>query len=587
MARRKKKPIVRQASPVPPGIFASSISFLSFLAGGMLAGLTFLAYFPSLGGGFILDDKVLLTQNPLIKASNGLFELWCTTKGADYWPLTYSTFWLEWRLWGMNPMGYHVVNVVLHICCCFAIWAILRKLSVPGAFFAALLFALHSVNVESVAWISQRKNLMAMVFFLLSILWYLKSEEHSSPLRQKMDRWYWLSLLAFLAAMLSKGSVAILPLLLILILWWQRPLSWRDLLLILPFFAIAAILTAINIWFQSHGTGGAFRQVSWECRLLGAGGAIWFYLYKAGLPLHLLFVFPQWQIDATNPLWWLPLAAAVIVSGVFWHYRNGWGRPLLFAWGFFCIALLPVMGFIDASFMEFSLVADHYQHLALIAVVALAAALWNVLRDRVPETNRWAVNCLAVGLLALLAAQTWRQNGDYRNEIALYEATLAKNPNSAMAHYSLGVALVDEERWPAAKEHFAQALKFKPDYYEAHNNLGGILALEKHYQEAIYQYRQALRLNPNFAQAHNNLGSSLMNVGRFSDAILEFQEAVRCQPDYLNAYVNLAMVSAAANHSEEALAAAEKALEIARSQRQLKTAATLENWLNEHRQRGN
>ena len=429
---KRKKTTVRHTSPTPPGISIASKPYLQVLGGGiLLAGLTFLAYLPSLNGGFIFDDKILLTENPLIKASDGLFRLWCTREGPDYWPVTYTTFWLEWRLWGMHSLGYHAVNVVLHIFCCFLIWVILRKLSLPGAFLAVLIFAVHPVNVESVAWIAQRKNLVAMLFLLLSILCYSKSEAQVPQLRRGMNRWYWLSLLAFLLAMLSKVSVVVLPLLLLGIICWQRKVTRGDLLRIAPFMAIAVILTGVNVWFQTHGTGAAFRNVSWGIRLLGAGGVVWFYLYKAVFPLDLAFVYPQWQIQVDNPLWWLPLLAAAIVTGVLWRYRNGWGRPFLFAWGFFCVALMPVMGFIDASFMEFSLVADHYQHLALIAVIVLAAALWSVWRDRAGKIARGAMNFLAVGVIVILALQTWRENGNYRNEITLYEATLAKNPTCA------------------------------------------------------------------------------------------------------------------------------------------------------------
>jgi protein O-mannosyl-transferase len=586
MSKHKKNRVRSPSSSVVGASFASRTSF-PFWAWGILATLVFIVYLPSLNGGFIWDDKDLLTQNPLIKASDGLYRLWCTTETIDYWPMTYTTFWFEWRLWGMNSNGYHVTNVILHILCCLLIWAILRKLSVPGAYLAVLLFAVHPVNVESVAWIAQRKNLLAMVFFLMSILAYLQFEDRSPLSRRGSMRWYGLSLMAFLLAMLSKGSVAVMPLLLLLILWWRRPLTWRDLLWMLPFFAVAAILTGVNIWFQTHGTGEVIRNASGGIRLLGAGGVVWFYLFKAVFPWNLSFVYPQWQIQVNNPMWWLPLFAVGMVTVVLWRYRNGWGRPLLFAWGFFCIALLPVMGLIDVYFMKFSLVADHYQHLALVAPIALAASLWSVWRDRTQKSNRWSMHFVAFLVLILFALQTWRQNGYYRNEIALYEATLRMNPSCPMAYYNLGVALVDEDRWLEAKERFAQALKLKPDYFEAYNNLGNVLALENNYQEAIYQYRQALRIKPEFPRAHNNLGSSLLKLGRVSDAIFEFKEAVRCDPDYLNAYMNLSQTAAAAGQSEEAINAMEKALTIARTKGETETIATLENWLKSYHDRGN
>ena len=300
----------------------------------------------------------------------------------------------------MRPAGYHVTNLILHAAEALLIWVILRKLSIPGAFLAAAIFAVHPVNVESVAWIAQRKNTMAMLFFLLSILWYLKTvipaasvgmpqvRSHGGPWEREtfssfirhpssLYFWYWLSLTAFVLAMLSKGSVVVLPVLLLGIIWWLRPVTIRDMLRTAPFFAVAAALAAVNVWFQTHGSGEVLRTASFTERLLGAGGVVWFYLYKALLPLDLDFVYPQWHIKAGNPLWWLPLLAAFAVTAVLWRYRTSWSRPLLFAWGFFCVALAPVMGFTDVGFMKYSLVADHYQHIAVIGLIALAAAGWS------------------------------------------------------------------------------------------------------------------------------------------------------------------------------------------------------------------
>ncbi len=314
------------------------------------------------------------------------------------------------------------------------IWIILRKLSIPGGFLAAIIFALHPVNVESVAWISQRKDMLAVLFFLLSILWYLKSLAGSpgsrtwAALSQEVERksrnlattspdfvppvqepvlpilhsplWYWLSFLAFVLAMLSKGSVAILPVFLLGIVWWLRPLTRQDLLRIVPFFAVAAALTVVNVWFQRHGSEVIIRSADFAQRLLGAGGVVWFYLYKALLPLNLLFIYPQWHIEPGNPLWWLPLSAVLLVTAILWQYRKTWSRPALIAWVFFCVALAPAMGFTDVFFMRYSLVADHYQHIALIPVIALLAAgfsLWR--RSLQGRAHRMATEAAALVLV--------------------------------------------------------------------------------------------------------------------------------------------------------------------------------------------
>ncbi|HEY4760081.1 MAG TPA: tetratricopeptide repeat protein, partial [Thermoguttaceae bacterium] len=553
---KRKKTSNKQVSRARSGTSVQSALPLSVLAGVVLIVVAvMLAYSPAINGGFIVDDILLLTKSELIKAADGLYRFWCSTKAPDYWPVTNSSLWIEWRLWEMNPTGYHLTNLILHIVEALLIWIILRKLSIPGAFLAAMIFAVHPVNVESVAWISQRKNVLAMLFFLLSILCYLKMEIQSSSSQNGIDRiasplapfpsplatrhsplWYWLSLVAFLLAMLSKGSVAMLPVLLLGIIWWLRPLTRWDLVRTAPFFVVAVVLTVVNMRFQRHGADEVVRNVDFAQRLLGAGGVVWFYLYKALLPLNLAFVYPQWQIEAGNLLWWLPLLAAVAVTGVLWCYRESWSRPLLFAWGFFCVALLPVMGFTDVGFMKYSLVADHYQHIAIIGLISLAAALWGIWYQRTREIARWPATAVAIVAVAALTFLTWQQCGIYRDAMTLYQDTLEKNPECWMAHYSLGVTLGMKGQTQKAIEHYKQALWFKPDYVEAHNNLGLELAQTGRPQEAIEHYQQALGHKPDFYEAYNNLGNALVQVGRTQEAIEHYLQALQLKPDNPDAH---------------------------------------------------
>ncbi len=554
-----------------------------------------LAYLPALRGDFLLDDLFLLTDNPLIQAPDGLSRFWCTTESQDYWPVTNTTLWLEWRLWGMNPAGYHLTNLILHIAASLLMWAILRKLSIPGAFLATLLFAVHPVNVESVAWISQRKNMLAMFFFLLSILWYLKQFSTSCSDNAQRNRhapsaapahgvcgpligpWYWLSLLAFLLAMLSKGSVAPLPLLLLGIVWWRRmgtvPIRhWRmglppsvsrwDIVRTMPFFIIAVVLTGVNLWFQTHGSGEVIRTASFAQRLLGAGGVLWFYLYKALLPLNLCFVYPEWHIQVGNLLWWLPLVGAVALTAVLWCYRKSWGRPFLVAWGFFCVSLLPVLGFTDVGFMKYSLVSDHYQHLALLGVMALVAAGWCGWRERLRGRAHLAADVAAVVVVAILTLLACQQSRLYRNAITLYQATLQKNPDSSWVHNNLGSVLLEAGRVQAAIKYFEQALHLNPDFAEAHNNLAGALNALGQYLTAIEHAQQALRLKSDYAPAHNNLGSALVEVGRTQEAIKHLTQALRLKPDLAEAHYNLGLALTKTGLPLEAIKHYEQALRL-------------------------
>ena len=555
---KHKKFSEKHAPQVWWGIFFPSTLPLGVLTGvAIIAVAAFIAYFPSLNGGFIWDDEFLLTKNTVIKASDGLYRIWCTSEEQDYWPVTNTTFWLEWRLWGMRSTGYHATNLVLHIAASLLIWTILRKLSIPGAFLAAVIFAVHPVNVESVAWISQRKNLLAMLFFLLSIMCYLQMETQplpeKSPYRPSVDFWYWFSLTAFVLAMLSKGSVAVLPVVLLGIIWWRRGVTKEDLIRTTPYFVAAVGFTGLNVWFQTHDLETVIRSAGFTERVLGAGGVVWFYLYKSLFPFDLVFIYPQWHVDAGNPLWWLPLSAVLIITVVLWRYRESWSRPLLFTWGFFCVALAPVMGFIDVGFMQYSLVADHYQHIAIIGVIALVAAFWGLWRQRLCGAARWAAITIVVVMAGGLTFLTWQQSGLYANAVTLYRATLEKNPECWLAYNNLGVIFAETGRTREAIEHYEQSLRFNPNYYAAHNNLANILSKTGHIQEAIEHYRQALRFNPYFFESHYNLGVVMAQTGQTREAIDHYRKALQLKPGFVDAHINLGLILVNAGQPREAI----------------------------------
>ncbi len=375
-------------------------------------------------------------------------------------------------------------------------------------------------------------------------------------------RWYWLSLAAFVLAMLSKGSAAILPVLLLGIVWFKRKVTLRDLLQILPFFAVAAGLAAWNVWYQSRDTDVLVRDADFVERMLGAGCVVWFYLYKSLLPVDLVFVYPQWHIQTVNLLWWLPLSAALILTVVLWSFRKGWGRSPLFAWGMFCASLLPVMGFVDVGFMKHSLVADHYQHIAIIAAIALASAAWSVWHQRAKGAADRAAIVIAIMPIAILTILTWRQTGLYRNPIMLYQATLEKNPQCWMAHNNLGVALGKKGRIQDAIEHCKLAIELNSGCIEAYNNLGFALAQAGRHKEAIENYQQALLFKPDYPEAHNNLGVSLDQTGRSREAIEHYAETLRLKPDYPKAYYNLGNALIHTDRPLEAVKDYEKALQL-------------------------
>ncbi len=308
-----------------------------------LVALTLLAYLPAMRGGFIWNDDTFLTGNPLIKSWDGLRRFWFTADPPDYFPLTSTSLWLEWRLWGMNPAGYHVVNVLLHALSAMLLWRVLKRLKAPGAWLAGLIFAVHPVNVESVAWITERKNTLAMALFMASLLAYLKFDEDDAP------RAYALALGLFLLALLAKTSVIMLPAVLLLCAWWRRGrIRRRDILRAIPFAALSGALALVTAWYQYHRAIAAevVRTDGFLARTAGAGWAAWFYLYKALLPAKLCFVYPRWAL-AVSFLSFLPDLLLLALLVLLWRNRRGWGRPLLFGLGYFLVSLAPVAGFLN------------------------------------------------------------------------------------------------------------------------------------------------------------------------------------------------------------------------------------------------
>jgi len=559
----------RKNPPAPPVYIAAGAL--------LIAGLATLAYWPSLHGNFVLDDDLLVTENHLVQAPNGLYRIWFTREPVDYWPVTNSMFWIEWHWWGANSTHYHTVNLLLHIVDALLLWAILKQLAIPGSYLAALLFVVHPVNVESVAWITQLKNVLSMLFFLLCILWYLQFDALASPQKSVAGKfppstlrkllWYALSLVAFVLAMLSKGSVAILPLVLLLIIWWQRErITWRDTLCVVPFFLVAAGLTAVNLWFQTHSTGEVIRNATFVQRLLGAGAVVWFYLWKAIVPLHLSFVYSQWDINPDNLLWWLPFVAAIIVTMFLVWLRNSqsskWARPVLFAWAFFCLALLPVMGFTDVTYMRNSLVADHYQYIAIIGIVALAAAAVYCGSQRRAPALQHAVNIGAGCLIGALLILTRQQAALYANAMTLYTSTAEHNPNSDLIQLNLGVEHYKAGEINDAVEHFQAALRINPSNDPAHMDLGTALINLGRLDDAIQQFQEVLRLKPNSAAtAHCSMGIALTKAGRPREAIEHLQTSLEINPNQPEACNNLAWVLATA--SDDAVRDPIRAVELA------------------------
>ena len=557
----------------------------------ILAAVTILAYQPAWHGGLLWDDDNCTTP-PELRSLDGLRRIWFQPRAtAQYYPLLYTSYWVQQRLLGDSPSGYHLVNLLLHIGCVVLVLKILRFLRVPGAELAAVIFALHPVNVETVAWIAERKNTLSGIFALAATFSYLKFDENRSRPS------YALAIGLFLLGLLSKTAIVTLPLAWLMIFWWKRgAISWRrDVVPSIPFFFLSAAAGLVTRWFENTGIGykTTILDLSLLDRCLIAGRAFWFQLGKLLWPSNLMFVYPRWEINAG--VWWqylFPLAVLGLL-GVLWNFRR-WSRAPFAGVLIYLFLLLPSLGFLNIYFFIYSFVADHWQYLACLGIITPCASGIVLLAGHFKRWQGWiepGVTLLVAGTLFLLTSQQSRMYTDIET---LYRTTIARNPTCwmaqvnlgnilyqsnrvpeamdlfnlamgikpAVAHYSLGNALLQKGRTSGAIEQYKEALRIDPNYAETQNNLGNALLLIGQTSKAIDQYQQALRINPGNAKTHNNLGNALVQTGRAAEAIDHYKQALRIHPTSADAHNNLASALAQMGRVSEAIEQLKAALRI-------------------------
>ena len=530
---------------------------LPFWQGGLILLLVILAYLPALRDGFIWDDDSYVTENSTLHDLNGLRRIWFEVGAVpQYYPMVHTTFWLEYHLWGLNPAGFHLINVLLHGAAAILLWQVLRRLEIPAAWLAAVIFALHPIEAESVSWITERKNVLSAVFYFAAALAYFRFAAWGGPAGPNRHRWHWYpgALALFLAALLSKTVTCSLPAALLLVCWWkQGRVQWGALLPLLPFFVLGAGLGLLTAGMEKYHVGaqGADWSLTFTDRCLIAGRALWFYAGKLAWPAQLTFIYPRWDIDPA--VWWqwlFPLAAIGVVAGL-WLARRRIGRGPLVAMLFFAGTLGPALGFVNVYPMRYSFVADHFQYLAGIGLITLFAAGLN----RIPRV-------FPAALVVLLGALTWQQTGIYRNLEILWRDTLAKNPDCWLANNNLGIYLYHEGHLAEAMAHYHKAIQTNPDRGDAYYELGIALAAEGRLDEAIENYRQAIRLNPNYANALNELGNAFATKGQLDEAIRNYRQAIRLDPNFSRALNNLGVALAGKGQLDEAIVNFRKAVQI-------------------------
>jgi tetratricopeptide (TPR) repeat protein len=527
----------------------------------VLVAVTIFAYRPAWNGGFLWDDDVYITNNELLTAPDGLRRIWFSLDSpSQYFPLVYTTFRVEHAIWGLDPTGYHWVNLLLHVANALLVWLVLVRLKVSGAWLAGAIFALHPVQVESVAWITERKNVLMGFFFLLTLLAWIAFVDGRT---KRPWLFYGLALILYLLALSAKTTACTLPAALFLILWLQRtPISWKRVFQIIPFLVLGIAMGLLAMWWERYHQGtsrAVFTFLSPIERVLVASRAVWFYLSKLVWPSSLTFIYPRWDIALSHLLSYAWLLAGAITCGALCFLRRYWGRGVEVATGFFVVTLSPVLGFIMLYTFRYTFVADHYQYLACIGPIALASAGLANLADTF-KNGRALILSTALCVVALLAALTWRQAAMYGDIDTLWRTTLARNTGCWMAHNNLGMVLFEKGKLDEAIHHYQRTLEMQPDFWDADYNLGTALLGKGQVDEAIFYCDKAVRMQPNDPDAHVAFANALLQKKRTDDAIAHYQKAVAIRPDYFlaryglgHALLEKGKVDAAIEHSRAAL----------------------------------
>jgi tetratricopeptide (TPR) repeat protein len=559
-------------------------------------------YIPAMRGGYIWDDDCYVEENPLLSSPDGLWNIW---RGKDvpsqYVPMVYTTFRFEYSLWGLRPFGYHLTNVLLHAFNALLLWLLLSRLKIRGAWLVSAIFALHPVHTESVAWITERKNVLSLFFCLASAVAYFRyafgSSEEST--KGRSETFYQLSTILFLCALASKAVVCFFPVLLLIILWWKHGcITLKDIRDLSRFFVLGLSWGLFIMWWEHRriGTGTVEFGLTPIKRILLASRALWFYLGKLFYPVNLTFSYPKWNIEPTNPLHYTWLFLSLIAAWGIWHWREKLQRGPIAAIAFFVVALSPMLGFFSLYTFVYTYVADHYQYVASIGPITLFVTIVRIAVNRLGKYAKGISMASVVLILLTLGTLTWRQCHIYKDRETLWQDTIRKNPDSSMAHLNLGIEYYRQDRLDEAisqfnkvlqrgpdyakvynnlglvfmkkgnldeaKSYFLLALQVKPDNAKAYNNLGLVFYKQSRFDEAISYFQQALQIIPEFAEVHNNLGRAFLSQGDFEQAMRHYSEALRIKHNFAEAHYNLGLLLDQEGRLDEAIQEYMKALKI-------------------------
>ena len=535
--------------------------------------LVVVCYLPAmLWGGFVWDDSILIDAKPVQDVS-GLWQIWFSPSAIEgeghYWPLVYTTFWLEHKLWGFDPTGYHIVNVLLHLANTLLLWHLMRRLSVPGAWVVAAVFAVHPLHVESVAWVIERKDVLSGLFYLAAVLAWMRFVEQSRP-----RRYAW-SLVLYVAGLLSKSIVITLPVALLIWHWWQQGrVTSADLLRLVPFGVVGLVITVGDLSFYQSREALSLDYPLIE-RALIAARALWFYAGKLLWPSELAVIYPLWDIRVADPLAWGYLVAAGALAVALWCFRHQVGRGPLAGALFFVVTLSPVLGFVDYGYMQYAFVADRFQYLAGLGIMAVVIGAITYGVRRLSDSWQKGARVVAAIAIVVLGLLTWRQASIWRDDETLNRHIIALNPQARDAHLNLGYILYKQGRYEEALDVTRVAVEQRPDHFIIHANLGMVLNELRRFEEAETHLSRAIALNPNNTQALYSMATVRFNQQRYDEMLELLQRLIDIDSSDANAYVSIGVALSYLGRSDEALQSFDQALsldptsETARANRQV------------------
>ena len=496
------------------------------------------------------DDEAYVTKNQHVRRGltfEGIIWAFSASHSANWHPLTWLSHMLDVQLYRMNPGQHHMTNLLFHLMNTLLLFLVFRRMTghVWRSGFVAILFALHPLHVESVAWVAERKDVLCAFFWMLTVWSYIRYVERPGVYR------YLVILLFFILGLMSKPMIVTLPFVLLLLDYWplgrlrypksidsipiySNPsifhLVWEK----IPLFILSTASSVVTLLVQqSGGTLGSLGVYSLSVRIANALASYVSYLVKMMWPFHLAILYPH---PGMLPFWKVAGASLLLVSislMALWVMRpHPW---FIVGWLWYMGTLVPVIGIVQVGFQG---MADRYTYVPLIGIFIII--VWGVSE----LVAGWRYKKIVFGTiggasLLILMATTWVQAGYWKNSITLFERALEVTSNNYVAYNNLGNALAARGKMFEAIGYYSEALRINPDFKEAHNNLGIAFAMLGRIDEAIGHSLEALRINPDFEEAHNNLGIALINKGKIEEAIFHFREALRIRPDYAHANQNL------------------------------------------------